>query len=65
MRKARGYSGEKASGLISIRIVYAHEHFIYDLNFDPVGPPLHLHTEISLFSITCTQFCHHCTGWSF
>ena len=31
MRKARGYSGEKASGLISIRIVYAHEHIIYDL----------------------------------
>jgi len=31
MVKARGYSGEKASGMISIRLVQARDHFIYDL----------------------------------
>jgi len=30
--KARGYSGEKASGMISISLVQANgDHFIYDL----------------------------------
>ena len=31
MMKARGYSGEKASGLISIRILYARDRLICDL----------------------------------
>ena len=31
MMKAQGYSGEKAFGLISIRIVPIHDHLIYDL----------------------------------
>jgi len=31
MMKARGYSGKKASGMISIRLVQACDHFIYDL----------------------------------
>ena len=31
MMKARGYSGEKASVMISIRLVQARDHFIYDL----------------------------------
>jgi len=31
MMKARGYSSEKASGLISIRLVQARDHFIHDL----------------------------------
>ena len=35
--KGRGYSGEKASGFISIRIVLACDHLI---PFDPVGLPL-------------------------
>jgi len=31
MMKARGYSCEKASDMISIRLVQARDHFIYDL----------------------------------
>ena len=26
--------------MVSIRLVKARDHFIYDLSFDPVGPPL-------------------------
>ena len=31
MMKARGYSGEKASGTISIKLVQARDHFVYEL----------------------------------
>ena len=34
MMKARGYSGEKASGMIYIRLVWARDHIIYDLLID-------------------------------
>jgi len=29
--KSRGYNGEKASGMFSIRLVWARDHIIYDL----------------------------------